>query len=138
MLSIGELPIDRFIENSGIYSSWVNAKWFGNPRARQVLTCGDMKRAMITHEVTLVVLHQFCMEQFIKENPNLFIGSRGRIFQTIKEIQDAFDMHNFDTVKMHEKFETLLLEENFVKKLEKFEKERKFILLFNCSGSSFI
>ena len=63
------------------------------------------------------------MEQFVKESPDLFIGSHERIFQIIKEIHDVFDMQNYETArKAHRKSESLLLEDNVVKKAHrKFE-----------------
>ena len=87
---------------------------------------GDMKRTMITHEITLVVMYQLYMVQFVKESPDLFIRSHGTIFQIIKEIHDAFDMQNYETVRnAYGTFESLLLEDNVVKKFAEFENDRE-------------
>ena len=85
ILCLGELhivfaglrAIGTFIDSSGLDDAWINANWFDSESLlRQVKDCSNMKRAIASHEATLLAINililqetlQWCSDWKSKEN----------------------------------------------------------------------
>ena len=114
VLRLGELhavfahlrAIGTFVENGGIDNAWEQSGIFGTVVIRQILSCSNMKRAIAGHEVAMVVLYLLFFEALLDENPFLFTGPCGSIFEQIQELHLKFTSR--DAQKMSTAYEALL------------------------------
>ena len=98
ILCLGELhvvfasirAIGTFIDCCGLDDSWMNAKWFNSqPLLRQVKDCSNMKRAIATHEATLIAVHVLILQETLRWHDGWNCNERSKeIFQVIKMARD--------------------------------------------------
>ena len=113
--------IGTYIEGSGIDQSWVKLGWFSENTMYQVLNCLRMKRALSTHENTLVAIYILYLRGLITEsNESLSIQ------KNMKSIVEALGSSKFEDIKVAiSTLKNILCDKNVVEKLERFVKNRK-------------
>ena len=91
VLCLGELhdvfaylrAIGSFVEGLGIADAWVQAGWYDSPSlVKQVLECGNMKRATRAHEATVNEISTYLLRVFLSQ-------CREEIGDNLLVIQDA-------------------------------------------------
>ena len=106
VLRLGELhvifaqlrAIGTYIDQSGIEKSWLQGDCIGSGTVDQILNCSHMKRAIHMHEVTLISLYSVLMRDFRLQNPWIFNGPNGHLFNIVNKINNACKGKNWKLV----------------------------------------
>ena len=82
VLCLGELhavfahlrAIGTFIDGLGIPDAWIQAEWYDSEcLVRQVLDCGNMKRATAAHEATVIAITTYIFVSMVKKLTTNFL-----------------------------------------------------------------